>query len=241
MAAENKNRLKGIHHSITTDHYSKTEKNSSTSKNSVATFSSKSKTASADYSSDENNFTMNAMTQNHFLNDRAGDLNDMLQQSGMGKFKVVHYSAGFFSNVIDWCMKPFASLLLILLIAAGMRIQLKSAFPGPSTFLLMVTLPLFAVPLYIGGLASALEIGTAFTLCLLAIGLARKKNIPIIFKLLPLILFIATLALCQTGNFGIVPDLKNSLIRFSASALVFSAGWMAPLFFTTQQTRTRRI
>ena len=234
MAAENKNRLGGMSRPMEF-HDSKSEKHISTSKNSSSSFSSRNQISSSNFSSDEISCTSYKVNQNHILNSQAANLDDVLQQAGMDKFKVVHYSAGFFSNIIDWCMNPFASLLLVLVIAFGMRIQTRSVFPGPATFLLMVGLPLFGVPLFMGGLASAIEIGSVFILCALLIGSARKNSTPVILKMSVAILFILALSLCQTGNFGGTVDFKIISVTFLLSALAFLAGWFAPSLLTSRR------
>lgn len=225
MAAENKTMQQG---SRAADfRSSKNVKHTIPQKNTAANSSVQNHAVSKENSWDE----YHCMTQwnpNHLLYSQSSNLNDVLTQAGMEKYTVVHYSAGFFSQIIDWCMKPFASLFLIVLLALGMRIQTKSVFPGPATFLLMVSLPLFGVPLFMGGLSNALELCTAFVLCVALITSARSKTSPPIFRIIAGLLFILALTLCQTGSFGGIIDWKLGGVTFLLSAIAFLAGWFVP-------------
>ena len=169
-------------------------------------------------------------TAQHFSTGQNGDLDDVLTQAGLNNYTVVHYSPGFFAQVIDWCMKPFVSLLLIILIALGLRMQLKTVFPGPATFLLLVSLPLFGIPLFVGGLAGVGEFGLAifFAAGILIIG--RKKSSSSIFRVFSALLFIVVLTLCQSENFSAMSDWKAPVLAFILSSMTFAAGWFLPNF-----------
>ncbi len=158
-----------------------------------------------------------------------GDLDDVLTQAGLNNYTVVHYSPGFFAQVIDWCMKPFVSLLLIILIGLGLRIQINSVFPGPATFLLMVSLPLFAVPLFVGGLAGAGEFGLMLFCAATIVILAKSKSSSRLLQLPAALLFILALTLCQSERFGPVNDWKIPVLTFALTTLTFVAGWFLPV------------
>jgi membrane-bound ClpP family serine protease len=227
MAAENKTAQNNANHSIN----SKNGKRGVPTKNPSTNLNTKNQFNTSDYSSSDNSCTSSDFNKNHVLYSQTSNLNDVLAQAGMEKFQVVHYSAGFFSQVIDWCMKPFMSLLFILLIAIGMRTQVKSVFPGPATFLLMASLPLFAVPLFMGGLANAIELSILVLLCVTLIVSTRKKSSLLFFRMPTTILLLTAFTFCQSVNAGGTIEIKFFLSTFILTAAVFLAGWFAPSFF----------
>ncbi|MEO5643808.1 MAG: hypothetical protein ABIQ40_07720 [Bacteroidia bacterium] len=166
----------------------------------------------------------------HFTTGQNGDLDDVLTQAGLNNYTVVHYSAGFFAQVIDWCMKPFVSLLLIILIAFGLRTQLSTVFPGPATFLLLVTLPLFGIPLFVGGLAGVGEFGLLVFLAAGILITGRKKSSASIFRFVAAFLFIVALTLCQSENFSTMSDWKVPFLTFMLTSITFAAGWFLTSF-----------
>ncbi len=169
--------------------------------------------------------------RNQFTTGQNGDLDDVLVQAGLNNYTVVHYSPGFFAQVLDWCMKPYMSLILILLVAFGIRTQIKSAFPGPATFLLMVSLPLFAIPLFVGGLAGAAEFGFVIFLTIALLISIRKKSSSKIIPLGLVILLLVALTLCQSENLSMIANWKIPMVTFLLTSASFIAGWFIPAFF----------
>lgn len=165
-----------------------------------------------------------------FSTGQNGDLDEVLTQAGLNNYTIVHYSPGFFSKVIDWCMKPFVSLLLIIIIGLGLRLQINSIFPGPATFLLLVSLPLFGVPLFVGGLAGAAEFGLVLFCAVSIIVLAKTKSSSALLKMLAMLLFIIALTLCQSERFGPLSDWEVPVLTLVFTALTFAAGWFLPGF-----------
>jgi membrane-bound ClpP family serine protease len=157
-----------------------------------------------------------------------GNLDAVLTEAGLKNYTVVHYSPGFFAQVIDWCMKPFASLLLVILIALGLRIQVRSAFPGPATFLLMVVLPLFAIPLFVGGLAGAGESGLVLFSAIALLFLARKNSSNLL-QLLAALVCIGSLTLCQSQSAGQTGNWQAPAITLLLTGVAFFAGWFLPV------------
>ena len=184
--------------------------------------------SSAEYSSSDFSCTSGNFGKNCVLFSQTSNLNDVLEQAGMEKFQVVHYSAGFFSKVIDLCMKPFMSMIFILLIAFGMRLQVKSVFPGPATFLLLASLPLFAVPLFMGGLANAAELSVLVLLCVTLIIATRKKSSLLFFRLPAMLLMLVAFSMCQLAT---ISETKILFFTMGLSSLAFMAGWFAPALF----------
>lgn len=164
-----------------------------------------------------------------FTTGQNGDLDEVLTQAGLNNYTVVHYSHGFFAQMIDWCMKPVVSLLLIVLIALGLRLQIRSVFPGPATFLLMVTLPLFGVPLFVGGLAGAGEFGLTLFFVIATIIVTRRKSASPLLRFAAIFFFILALTLCQSMSFGPLSDWKVPVITFLLSSATFLAGWYLPV------------
>jgi membrane-bound ClpP family serine protease len=159
-----------------------------------------------------------------------GDLDDVLTQAGLNNYTVVHYSPGFFAQVIDWCMKPYVSLLLVILIALGLRLQINSVFPGPATFLLLVSLPLFGVPLFVGGLAGAGEFGLVLFFAAAILMIAKKKVSSKTIRFIVALLFISALTLCQSENLSPVSSWQTPLLNFLLTSFTFIAGWYLPSF-----------
>ncbi|HET6990594.1 MAG TPA: hypothetical protein VFJ43_04685, partial [Bacteroidia bacterium] len=180
---------------------------------------------------DENNCTSCQMQKVQFTSAQNGNLDDVLTQAGLNNYTVVRYSPGFFAQLLDWCMKPYMSLILILLIALGMRTQLNSAFPGPATFLLLVSLPLFAVPLFVGGLTGSAEFGSAILLAIVFLITTRKKYSTGTFRFIIGLLFMIALTLCQSENFSHVTNWITPVITFLLTCATFIAGWFIPSYF----------
>jgi membrane-bound ClpP family serine protease len=164
-----------------------------------------------------------------FSTEQNGDLDEVLTQAGLNNYTVVHYSHGFFAQMIDWCMKPFVSLLLVVLIALGLRLQIKSVFPGPATFLLLVALPFFGVPLFVGGLAGAGEFGLALFFAIGIVIVTRKKTVSPLLRSAAIFFFILALTLCQSVSFGPLSDWKIPALTFLLSSATFIAGWYLPV------------
>ena len=84
-------------------------------------------------SSSDKNSCLNGLgisSEKNFTDPENADLDQVLVQAGLNNYTIVHYSPGFFAQVIDWCMKPYVSLLLVIRIAlAG-----KHGVPGPCYF-----------------------------------------------------------------------------------------------------------
>lgn len=165
-----------------------------------------------------------------FTTGQNGDLDEVLTQAGLNNYTVVHYSPGFFAQVIDWCMKPFVSLLLIILIALGLRLQINSMFPGPATFLLLVSLPLFGVPLFVGGLTGAGEFGLVVFFAAMILIVTRKKSSSQLLRFAAIFFFILALTLCQSERFGPMSDWKAPALTFLLTSVTFLAGWFLPGF-----------
>jgi membrane-bound ClpP family serine protease len=170
------------------------------------------------------------LNKNQFTSGQNGDLDDVLTQAGLNNYTVVHYSPGFFAQLLDWCMKPFVSLILILLIALGMRAQLTSAFPGPATFLLLISLSLFAVPLFVGGLTGSAEFASAIFLAIAFLVSARKKYYGKTFRFILAGLFMVALTMCQTENFSQLTNWSVPAITLLLTSATFLAGWMIPSY-----------
>ncbi len=168
-----------------------------------------------------------------------GDLDDVLTQAGLNNYMVVHYSPGFFAQLIDWCMKPFMSLLLIILISLGIRLQMNSSFPGPATFLLLVSIPLFGVPLFVGGLAGIGEFSLALFLAIGIIVIGKNKSASLLLRFIPILLFIGSLTLCQFKNIGPITNWNSILINLLLTALTFVTGFYLPVFLS-KLSRTSR-
>ncbi len=196
---------------------------------------SKNSSQYASYALDENSCTSNLslaqQNKNQFTSGQNGDLDEVLVQAGLNNYTVVHYSPGFFAQLLDWCMKPYMSLILILLVALGMRTQLKSAFPGPATFLLLVSLPLFAIPLFVGGLAGSEEFGLVILLAVALLISMRKKYSSKIIPICLAILLLVAITLCQLENFSLTMNWKIPMITFLLTSAAFIAGWFIPSFF----------
>jgi membrane-bound ClpP family serine protease len=165
-----------------------------------------------------------------FTSGQNGDLDDVLTQAGLNNYTVVHYSPGFFAQVIDWCMKPYVSLLLVILIGLGLRLQINSVFPGPATFLLLVSLPLFGVPLFVGGLAGAGEFGLVLFFAAIILITGRKKSSSKLLRFITALLFVVALTLCQSANFSPLISWNALMINFLLTSLTFIAGWFLPSF-----------
>ncbi len=163
-----------------------------------------------------------------FSTGQNGDLDDVLTQAGLNNYTVVHYSPGFFAQIIDWCMKPFVSMLLIILIGLGLRMQVNSVFPGPATFLLLVSLPLFGLPLFVGGLAGAGEFGLVIFCAAVIVILEKSKSASASLRILAALLFILSVTLCQSESFGPLSDWKVPALTFVLTALTFVTGWFLP-------------
>jgi membrane-bound ClpP family serine protease len=168
--------------------------------------------------------------EKQFTADANGDLDAVLTQAGLNNYTVVHYSPGFFAQLLDWCMKPWVSLLLVILIALGLRLQVNSVFPGPATFLLLVSLPLFGIPLFVGGLAGAGEFGLALFMAITVVITTRKKTSSTFLRVAAMLGLIVVMTLCQSQAFGPASDWKMPAMVFLLSTLTFTVGWMLPAF-----------
>lgn len=177
-------------------------------------------------------------SEKNFTDSGNGDLDEVLTQAGLNNYTVVHYSPGFFAQVIDWCMKPYISLLLVILIALGLRWQVSTVFPGPATFLLMVALPLFGIPLFVGGLAGPGEFGLAVFFAITLLVLTRKKSASPVLKFLSALLLTCALTLCECESPGQAGSGQSPAIILLLTGVAFFAGWYLPNFLAG---RFRRI
>lgn len=235
MAAENK---KGISTKKSLKQNQKNQKNNSSRASNNSNHYSQNAT---DENSCVSNLSNSQFNKNVFFTiEQNGDLDDVLVQAGLNNYTVVHYSPGFFAQLLDLCMKPYMSLILILLLAMGMRTQLKSAFPGPATFLLLVTLPLFAIPLFVGGLAGAGEFGLVILFGIAFIISLRKKSSSVFFQIATGLLLLIAFSLCQSENLGLHSNWKIFAFTFLFTSFAFIAGWFIPSFFR-KSTRTRSV
>ncbi|MDQ3110019.1 MAG: hypothetical protein M3R17_09000 [Bacteroidota bacterium] len=221
MAADNKNKAS----------HAKEDKRSFAAKNKMHSYSGKG-TDSKQSSPDDNscvNGNSALQLEKQFTTGANSDLDEVLTQAGLNNYTVVHYSPGFFAQMMDWCMKPFMSLLLVMVIALGLRLQINSVFPGPATFLLLVSLPLFGIPLFVGGLAGAGEFGLVLFLAIVLLIATRKKSSTLL-RLALMAAFIVALTLCQSQSFSPVSDWKVPVTNLLLTTLTFAAGWLLPVF-----------
>lgn len=193
--------------------------------------SEKNKSASAPFKNNSGNtydpdrsciMSSSEAVRSHVANAETNDMNEALKRAGVNDCQIVYYSPGFFEKMIDWCMKPAVSLSILAFLAFGIRMQQRSAFPGPVTFLLLATLPLFCLPLYQGGLSSGIEIG--FLLFAIIAALLLHKSAKRVLRLLPVLLMLAAFTLCLSGS------LKNSSpteigTGLLLTCLAFFTGW----------------
>ena len=161
----------------------------------------------------------------HLANAEASNMQEVLTRAGLNHYTVVYYSPGFFEKMIDLCMRPAASLVLIFLLALAFRWQRTQPFPGPATFLLLIALALFTVPLFEGGLANAMEIVLLLVSAVLLFLPKLREHRHRLVRLLPLLSMVIALTLCQTGKWSFTEPL-HWLQTLGMTGIVFGAGWL---------------
>ncbi len=177
-------------------------------------------------------------SETNTLNEQAENLDQALADAGLNNYQVVHYTPGLFARMIDWCMQPLVSLSLIVLLSLGLRFQVSSAFPGPATFLLLVCLPLLCVPLYMGGLANAMELAAVFALAVTVI-VTGKRNVRNVYRIVASLLLVTALAFAQQGGPGAF-NWQSLLPVVLLSSIAFVAGWFIPSFLQKGPPTVRR-
>lgn len=171
----------------------------------------------------------------HVANAETADMKEVLARAGLDQYQLVYYTPGFFEQVIDFLMKPWASLALIFFIAFGIRLQRSLAFPGPATFFLLVILSLFAVPMYQGGLASGTELFLLVPPVIFSIAGPLKNHRSQLMRLLPLGILLLVLTLCRSGSV-FATTVSTFGLSLLLTGLAFAAGWLFPSAFRKIRT-----
>jgi membrane-bound ClpP family serine protease len=172
----------------------------------------------------------------HYAEAETADINEALSRAGLNDYKVVYYSPGFYEQLIDWFMKPYVSLLMVVLIAIGMRLQRKMPFPGPATFMLLATLALFCVPAFQGGLARAAELLIFLPLVIFTVADPLKKYNSRLLRIIPLLLLVAAIACCRAGSLD-ARSTEELLLEPGLTAVAFLTGWLAPVLWEKLSAR----
>ena len=162
----------------------------------------------------------------HLANAEASNMQEVLTRAGLNHYTVVYYSPGFFEKMIDLCMRPAASLVLVFLLALAFRWQRSQPFPGPATFLLLIAMALFTVPLFEGGLASGPEIVLLLASSVLLFLPKLREHRNLVVRLLPLIAAGLSLTLCQTVKLSFAEPLQG-LQTMGLTGVAFAGGWLA--------------
>lgn len=215
--------------------------NKTTTKHTVVTQPKKQKSQLAAQSSGNATTATSAVissteaVRQHVANAEAADVKEVLARAGLDQYQLVYYTPGFFEQVIDLLMKPWASLALIFFIAFGIRLQRSLAFPGPATFFLLVILSLFAVPMYQGGLASGTELLLLVPPVIFNITGPLKNHRNQLVRLLPLAMLLLVLTLCRSGSvFATTVSTFGLSLLFTG--ITFCAGWLLPSAFKKMRT-----
>lgn len=169
-------------------------------------------------------FSSTDAVRSHLANAETSNMNEVLERAGVTDCQIVYYSPGFFEKMIDWCMNPAVSLAILSLLVFAIRIQQRSSFPGPVTFLLIATVPLFCLPLYQGGLSNGIEILLLFIAVIVSQIPLLHRSSKRMLRLLPALLLLVSFVLCQSGA------IKNSSlteigIQTLLSATALLTGW----------------
>ena len=169
-------------------------------------------------------FSSTDAVRSHLANAETSNMNEVLARAGVTDCEIVYYSPGFLEKMIDWCMKPAISLVILMLLVFAIRIQQRSSFPGPVTFLLIATVPIFCLPLYQGGLSNGIEILLLITAVIISQLPVLHQSANRLLRILPALLLLTALFLCQTGA------IKNSSlaemgIQAIMTAAAFFTGW----------------
>lgn len=123
-------------------------------------------------------------------------------------------------------MKPIVSLSILAFLVFAIRIQQRSVFPGPVTFLLLAALPLFCLPLYQGALSNGFEILFLILAVISALIPSIYRSSKWIVKLIPALLLIVAFTLCQTGTIRNT-GLTEIGFHLLFTSLAFFTGWIA--------------
>jgi membrane-bound ClpP family serine protease len=149
----------------------------------------------------------------------AATMNEALNRAGMNDCELVYYSPTMTERMIDWCMKPAASLSILALFVGLLHFQKKQKTPGLHSFLLLALLPLLCIPLYQGGRATAAEIGLLISGVLLLFFAAQNK----ILVRISVVCMLVSAILMQSGDMSHISQLYSLPVLLSAAA--FCLGW----------------